>query len=127
MRRTGSSVSSGSGQNRWPLVYQRDLADLYLRLATSTDASGVFHATDDSDERVIDIVDALAVHMTHRPDVRHIPIEEARAKHGPFADAITLDQVVRSPRSRALGWEPGFKSITANVSTVFEEWRRGQE
>ena len=42
-------------------------------------------------------------------------------------DAITLDQVVRSPRSRAPGWEPAFKSITANVSNVFDEWRRGRE
>jgi nucleoside-diphosphate-sugar epimerase len=117
----------GPGQNRWPLVYQRDLADLYLRIATSADASGVFHATDDSDERVTDIAEAIAAHMQVKPDIRHIRVEEARAKHGAFADAITLDQVVRSPRSRALGWEPAFKSITANVSRLFEEWRRGQE
>lgn len=117
----------GAGQNRWPLVYLRDLADLYLRIATAPGASGVFHATDDSDERVIDIVEAISAHMKHRPDVRHIPIEEARAKQGPYADAITLDQIVRSPRSRALGWEPAFRSITANVSNLFEEWRRGDE
>ena len=117
----------GTGQNRWPLVYQRDLANLYLRIAATPGASGVFHATDDSDERVVDIVEAISSHMRHRPDVRHIPIEEARTKQGPFADAITLDQVVRSPRSRALGWEPEFRSITANVSNLFEEWRRGAE
>jgi nucleoside-diphosphate-sugar epimerase len=117
----------GAGQNRWPLVYLRDLADLYLRIAAAPGASGVFHATDDSDERVIDIVEAISVRMKHRPDVRHIPIEEARAKQGPYADAITLDQVVRSPRSRALGWDPAFRSITANVSNLFEEWRRGVE
>ncbi|MDO8834934.1 MAG: NAD(P)H-binding protein [Vicinamibacterales bacterium] len=117
----------GAGQNRWPLVYQRDLADLYLRIAVTAGASGVFHATDDSDERVVDIVEAISSHTRHRPDVRHIPIEEARAKQGPYADAIMLDQVVRSPRSRALGWEPEFRSITANVSNLFEEWRRGVE
>ncbi len=117
----------GTGQNRWPLVYHRDLADLYLRIASTATASGVYHATDDSDERVIDIAEAIAAHMQVRPDIRHMHIDEARAKHGPYADAITLDQVVKSPRSRALGWEPGFKSITANVSRLFEEWRRGQE
>jgi nucleoside-diphosphate-sugar epimerase len=117
----------GTGQNRWPLVYQRDLADLYLRIATQPEASGIFHATDDSDERVGDIAEAIAAHMQVRPDIRHMRIDEARTKHGPYADAITLDQVVRSPRSRALGWEPAFKSITANVSRLFEEWRRGQE
>ena len=75
---------------------------------------------------MIDIAEAIAAHMQVRPDIRHMRIDEARAKHGPFADAITLDQVVRSPRSPASGWEPGFKSITANVSRLFEEWRRGQ-
>lgn len=113
----------GSGQNRWPLVHLRDLADLYLRVATSPGASGIFHATDDSTYRVIDIAEAIGAHMTHCPDVRHIPLDEARAKLGAYADAITLDQVVRSTRARALGWEPGFKSLVANVSTVFEEWR----
>jgi nucleoside-diphosphate-sugar epimerase len=117
----------GTGQNRWPLVYTRDLADLYVRLATAPDAFGVFHASDESDERVIDLVEAIAAHMKTPPDIRYIPIEEARAKHGPYADAITLDQVVRCPRSRAIGWEPSFKSVTANVSRLFEEWRQGSE
>jgi nucleoside-diphosphate-sugar epimerase len=117
----------GSGQNRWPLVYLRDLAELYGLLATHSDGSGIFHATDDSESRVIDIVEAVADHMKHRPDVRHIPIEEARTKMGPFADALALDQIVKSPRARALGWTPAFKRFTANVSNVFEEWRRGRE
>ena len=117
----------GSGQNRWPLVYVRDLAELYVRVATTPAASGIFHATDDSDERVMDIVDAIAHHLPVKPDVRHVPIKEARAKYGAYADAITLDQVVRSPRSRAIGWHPLFKSISANVSRVFEEWRLGNE
>jgi nucleoside-diphosphate-sugar epimerase len=117
----------GSGQNRWPLIYVRDLAELYVRVATTPDASGIFHATDDSDERVMDIVDAIASHLPVKPDVRHVPIEEARAKYGAYADAIVLDQVVRSPRSRAIGWHPLFNSISANVSRVFEEWRRGNE
>jgi len=117
----------GSGQNRWPLVYMRDLAELYVRVATTPTASGIFHATDDSDERVMDIVDAIAHHLPVKPDVRHVPLDEARAKYGAYADAITLDQVVRSPRSRAIGWHPLFTSISANVSRVFEEWRRGTE
>ncbi len=47
----------GTGENHWPAVYDRDLADLYLLLAQREDASGVFHANDESDERVNDIVD----------------------------------------------------------------------
>ena len=46
----------GDGNNHWPLVYDRDLADLYARLAAHDDASGIYHANDEGDERVNDIV-----------------------------------------------------------------------
>ncbi len=96
----------GSGENHWPCVYDRDLADLYVRLAESPEASGVYHANDEADERVIDIVTAVADHLSQRPDVRHVPLDEARSKMGVYADALALDQKVRSPRARALGWTP---------------------
>ncbi len=73
----------GEGKNHWPCIYDRDLADLYVRVATLDDASGIFHANDEADESVDDIVDAIARHAKMRPDVRHVPIEEARAKMGP--------------------------------------------
>ena len=41
----------GEGKNHWPCVYDRDLADLYVRLAAQPDASGVFHANDEADEQ----------------------------------------------------------------------------
>ena len=31
----------GDGNNHWPLVYDRDLADLYAKLAVNHDASGI--------------------------------------------------------------------------------------
>lgn len=117
----------GEGKNHWPCIYDRDLADLYVRVSTMTDASGIFHATDEADESVSDIVDAIARHAKMRPDVRHVPIEEARAKMGPYADAIALDQLVRSPRARALGWAPTLHSISGNVSRLFEEFRASRE
>jgi nucleoside-diphosphate-sugar epimerase len=115
----------GPGKNRWPTVYARDLGDLYARLLEAPDASGVFHANDETDERVNDIVEAIADHLTQRPDVRHMPMPEARRKFGTYADALALDQRVRSPRAKALGWAPTLSSITANVPRLFEEFRRG--
>jgi nucleoside-diphosphate-sugar epimerase len=117
----------GDGTNRWPLVYDRDLAELYVRVATTPSASGVFHANDEGDERVIDIVQVIARHSKTGADVRNIPLEEARAKMGALADALALDQVVRSTRSRALGWLPSLRSVAGNVPRLFEEWRRGHE
>lgn len=117
----------GDGSNHWPCVYDRDLADLYVRLAVHPDASGIFHANDEADERVADIVEAIARHVMVQPDVRHVPIEEARAKMGQYADALALDQIVRSPRARALGWTPTLHSVGGNVAGLIEEFRSRQE
>jgi nucleoside-diphosphate-sugar epimerase len=57
----------GDGTNRWPLVYDRDLADLYARIAARDDASGIFHANDEADERLIDIVSAIGAYLPVRP------------------------------------------------------------
>lgn len=117
----------GDGRNHWPCVYDRDLADLYVRIATHGDASGVFHANDEADERVEDIVEAIAKQAKMRPDIRHVPIAEARTKLGPYADALALDQIVRSPRARALGWAPSLHSVARNVARLTEEFRTKRE
>ena len=113
----------GDGNNHWPLVYDRDLGDLYSRLAASADATGVYHANDEGDERVNDIVSAIKPYLPVKPDVRYVPIEEARHKMGAYADALALDQVVRSPRARALGWTPTLHSVAGNAARLLEEWR----
>jgi len=117
----------GDGNNHWPVVYDRDLADLYARLAARDDASGIFHANDEGDERVNDIIAAVAGHLPVRPDVRNVPLEEARAKMGPYADALALDQIVRSRRARALGWTPTLHSIRGNAARLLHEWRGARE
>jgi nucleoside-diphosphate-sugar epimerase len=113
----------GSGENRWPLVYTRDLADLYVRLAVRPDASGVYHANDEGDERVNDIVEAIVAQVPNEPSVRHVPLEEAKVKMGPHAVALAQDLVLRSPRAKALGWAPMLHSVAGNVARLLEEWR----
>lgn len=117
----------GSGRNHWPCVYDRDLADLYVRLAVHPTAAGIFHANDEADELVDDIVESISRHAKMRPDVRHVPLEEARAKMGPYADALALDQVVRSTRARELGWSPTLHSVAGNVARLLEEFRTARE
>jgi nucleoside-diphosphate-sugar epimerase len=117
----------GSGDNHWPLIYDRDLGDLYLRVVNTPEASGVYHANDEGDETVNDLVDAIGAHAQIRPSVRHVPLPEARQKMGPYADALALDQIVRSPRSRGLGWAPTLHSVAGNAARLFDEWRSGRE
>jgi nucleoside-diphosphate-sugar epimerase len=113
----------GSGQNHWACIYDRDLADLYVRVATMDDAAGIFHANDEADESVDDIVAAIAQQAKLTPDVRHVPIDEARKKLGLYADALAIDQIVRSPRARALGWSPTLRSLAGSVARLLEEFR----
>ena len=113
----------GTGQNHWACIYDRDLADLYVRVSTIDDAAGIFHANDEADESVDDIVAAISQHAKMTPDVRHMPIEEARKKMGLYADALALDQIVRSPRARALGWAPTLRSVAGSVARLLEEFR----
>ncbi|HEY3383322.1 MAG TPA: NAD(P)H-binding protein [Vicinamibacterales bacterium] len=113
----------GSGENHWPVVYDRDLGDLYARFAANPAASGIYHANDEGDERVNDIVEAIVTQVPGTPDVRRVPIDEAKAKHGAYALAMALDQRIRSPRAHALGWAPTLRSISGNTARLFEEWR----
>jgi len=117
----------GDGRNHWPCIYDRDLADVYLRVASSPDASGIFHVNDEADERVDDIVDSISRHVRTRIDIRHVPLSEARTKMGTYADALALDQIVRSPRARALGWSPTLHSVAGNVARLLEEFRTAVE
>jgi nucleoside-diphosphate-sugar epimerase len=117
----------GNGKQHWPCIYDRDLADLYARLVVGDEASGVFHANDEADERVEDVVGAIAGHVKMKPDVRHVPLEEARAKLGSYADALALDQKIRSARARALGWTPTLHSVAGNVARLLEEFRTARE
>jgi nucleoside-diphosphate-sugar epimerase len=116
----------GEGKNHWACVYYRDLADLYMKVLASRDAAGVFHASDEADETVLDIVEALGRNTTHKPDIRFVRLEEARKKMGPQADALALDQIVRGPRARALGWTPALRSVAGNIPRLLEEWRASQ-
>ena len=116
----------GPGDNHWPLIYDRDLADLYVRTATNPDASGIYHANDEGDETVNDIVAAISEHAKTTPSVRRVPLAEAKKKMGAYAEALALDQIVRSPRARALGWTPSLRSVSGNAARLFEEWRRNK-
>jgi nucleoside-diphosphate-sugar epimerase len=117
----------GSGDNHWPLIYDRDLGELYLRLAVNPAASGIYHANDECDESVNDLVAAIAGQMPINPSVRKVPLPEAKQKLGAYAEALALDQIVRCPRARALGWTPSLHTVSRNTPRLFEEWRRGRD
>ena len=116
----------GPGKNRWPLIYDHDLGELYVRILETPTAEGIFHANDEEDERVSDIVEAIAAQVPQKPDIRYMPMEEAHKKFGSYADALALDQKVRSPKARALGWAPTQPGVINSVARLLEEFRNSQ-
>jgi nucleoside-diphosphate-sugar epimerase len=113
----------GTGDNHWPLVYRDDLADLFVRVVAHADASGVLHATDGSVDTVNELVEAMSTHVVHRPEVRHMSIADAKHRMGPLAEALAMDQIVRSPKALALGWAPSLTSAARNIPRLLEERR----
>jgi nucleoside-diphosphate-sugar epimerase len=130
----GSPTVVGHGNNRWPTVHVDDLADLYVRILERawTDAfqslaprERLFHAMDGSADRLSEMACATSRAAGKDGNVRYLPIEEARARMGPVADAAAMDQVAITTRSEpVLGWRPRFRGFVANAAELFEEWSR---
>ena len=116
----------GPGKNRWSCIYRQDLGVLYLRILETPAASGIVHATDEADERVMDIAEAIAAQVPQRPDIRNVPIAEAKKKMGAYAEALALDQKVRSTKARAMGWEPTQTGVITSVARLVEEFRNAE-
>ena len=105
----------GDGKNRWAMVNLRDLADCYVRVIENR-VTGVFHAVDDTHDTLDDLAKAVAPNGS----IEHVPADAARQKMGPFVDALVVDQVVSSERTRkALSWNP-----SRTFKTSIDEQRR---
>jgi uncharacterized protein YbjT (DUF2867 family) len=95
-------ITIGDGSNRWPLVHRDDVAELY-RLVVESGARGIFHA-------VAEVMRAAEVFPG-----KNVPLEEASAELGGFADALALDQDVRSV---AIGWTPAHRFNASSTSSA---------
>ena len=114
----------GDGQNHWPLVYDRDLGALYALLVSRGEAAGIIHVNDEGDERAADVAAAITAVVPGEPAVELQPLADARAELGDYASALALDQVVRSPRARALGWTPTMQTVGRHTATLYAEWKQ---
>jgi nucleoside-diphosphate-sugar epimerase len=113
----GASLKiTGDGNNRWAMVDLHDLTDFYTR-AVEQRATRVLHAIDDTRATLNECARALS------PNVEHVPLEVAREKFGPFADALAVDQVIDSRETRAkLGWEPK-RTFLNSIEEQWREWK----
>lgn len=108
----------GDGRNCWAMVDLGELADLYLR-AIEQRAAGVLHGIDDTRASLDECARAIAPEAT----IEHVPLDAARAKLGPFADALAVDQQISSDATRTkLGWTPR-RTFTRSIAEQWREWR----
>lgn len=122
-QRAGAADFIGDGSNHWSMIHVDDLARLY-RVIVEQGAEGVFLAVDDAPVRVEDVAIAASEAAGAGGATRAIGLEAAREKMGPVADAMCLDQTLRAPAARALGWAPRHHSFIDAAPAAFEEWRQ---
>lgn len=109
----------GDGTNRWALVDLNELAQLYV-LAIEQRATGVLHGIDDSDSTIDECARAVAPNGV----TEHVPLDDARAKLGAFADALAVDQRVSSTHTRSItGWVPR-RTFAGSIEEQWREWRQ---
>lgn len=117
----GAAEYVGDGDQHWSLVYREDLARLYRRVLEQA-AGGVFHGVDGTPLTAREAVRAASEAAGAGGRITSLPLEEARDKLGPVADALCLDQRLEAARSRALGWEPRHASYRDGAEDAFREW-----
>lgn len=108
----------GEGRNRWAMVHLAELAECYARLVERR-ATGVFHAVDGTHTPLEACAKALAADVT----IEKTSLETARAKLGPFADALAVDQKISSAETRQkLEWTPK-RTFTRSIDEQWAEWK----
>ena len=117
----------GDGNNRWAMVHADDLADAYLRAGESGLAGEAFNITDRSRASVRDMVGAVACATGYQGEIRFVPVAEAAAKLGPFAECLALDQHVDGRKAvRLLGWQPKHGGFVDEADTLYAAWQAAQ-
>jgi nucleoside-diphosphate-sugar epimerase len=109
----------GDGENRWPLVHVEDLAELQVALLGRAEPGTVVNAASAEGVPLHEIAEAAAQAAGIPGHVESWPLEDAREKLGPYADALAMDQQVSSALAeRLFGWSPSRPGI-------LEELREG--
>jgi nucleoside-diphosphate-sugar epimerase len=113
-RADGAVPFVGDGSNHWPLVDVDDLARLY-ELAIEKAAPGSLFLAVSENLPVRDIAEAMR-EGRHATRIESIPLDAARTRLGPFADALVLDQQATSKRAMLLlDWSPHAPSLLEDL------------
>ncbi|HYO14504.1 MAG TPA: NAD-dependent epimerase/dehydratase family protein, partial [Thermoanaerobaculia bacterium] len=119
----GAARYIGHGFNRVPFIHVDDLARFY-RAVIEHHRRGVFHAVDGAAVQLVDAARAASEAAGKGGATRSVPLEEARAKMGPIADCLVLDQFIESSRNLEITWAPEVPSFLAGAERAYEELKK---
>ena len=105
----------GDGKSRWSPVHVDNLGELYTLALEKAPAGSIYNGTSGEVITTGDIGRIIA--RRHGAELSLWPLEDARGALGPYADALALDQVVRSPAALALGWRPSMVTLAEDLAT----------
>jgi nucleoside-diphosphate-sugar epimerase len=121
----GAARYIGHGFNRVPFIHVDDLARFY-RAVIEHHRRGVFHAVDGAAVQLVDAARAASEAAGKGSATRSVSLEEARAKMGPIADCLVLDQFIESSRNLEITWAPEVPSFLAGAERAYEELKKAR-
>jgi len=125
--KSGAASLVGDGRNRWSMVHVDDLAELYVRLVERAPAASIYNAADSSHATVKEIAAAASRAAGKDGEVSMVPVDQARAKMGVFADALVLDQRISNEKAEnELDWRPRHEGFVSEADELFKTWKAAQ-
>lgn len=107
-RQAGTGRYVGDPGTHWPMVHVEDLADLFLLAAEQAPPGWLVHGVAEPAVAVTALAQAADLAAGGPGRCTAWPVSEAADALGaPFAQALALDQIVRTTRAAGLGWRPG--------------------
>ena len=114
----GDLIMLGTGQQHWSTLHVADLADFFRRALENDSARGYYDVGDGLNPTVAELSEAAAVAAGASGAVPGSD-DEARARLGPLADALLLDQGTDAAKAKAdLDWSPSHPGLV-------DEFREG--
>lgn len=112
----GAARYVGTGENRWPFVHVDDLADLYVLALEGAPAGTLLLGVTGQSVPVRELAAAASRGAGAGGQTVSWPLDEARKKLGPYAEALVLDQLASGKRAEELlGWRPHRPDVREDI------------
>ncbi|WP_137767283.1 Rossmann-fold NAD(P)-binding domain-containing protein [Curtobacterium sp. SGAir0471] len=116
--RTGVAAYVGDGQQRWPAVHRRDVADLYAAAIGGAPAGTVLHGVAEHGVRMREVAELIG-HRFGLP-TRSIDAADATTHFGWVGSFVATDSPASSAATRALlGWDPRGPGLVEDMAAGF--------